>query len=312
MVSQNIIINLLNRVLRQSAKIRKETQLLYHCPTCKHSKRKLEISVDESNFGYYHCWVCNFGGKSFRTLFKKLNATEEQFQELYSITKDSKSSNFVVDKTKTKQFLRLPDEFKSILASTNSPEYKNALHYLRQRKLTDIDFIRYNIGYCESGEYQNRIIVPSYDAQGDLNFFCGRDYYGTSHLSYKLPPWSKNIIGFESFINWSEPVTLVEGVFDAIAVRNNSIPLFGKILSNKLKEALIDNKVKRVNVLLDNDAIRESLKIYEYLTKQGIDVHLIKLVDKDPSVLGFNKTDELIKSSVKMNFGNFILNKLYE
>ena len=37
-----------------------------------------------------------------------------------------------------------------------------------ERGLSFDDIIRYNLGYCLSGTYQNRIIIPSYDSDGQL------------------------------------------------------------------------------------------------------------------------------------------------
>jgi len=89
---------------------------------------------------------------------------------------------------------------------------------------------------------------------------------------------------------------------DAISVRNNCIPLFGKTMSKKLKLELISNEVPRVNVVLDNDAFSEAVKICEFLFKNNIKAHLIKMDDKDPSVLGYEKTMEIIEKSTPMEF----------
>ena len=67
---QEAIISILNKLLHQVPKIRKGTDAVYHCPSCKHYKRKLEINL---HTGKYNCWVCGFSGTSFKSLFKKLN-----------------------------------------------------------------------------------------------------------------------------------------------------------------------------------------------------------------------------------------------
>jgi hypothetical protein len=120
-----------------------------------------------------------------------------------------------------------------------------------------------------------------------------------------LSPWTKDIIGNEVFINWSEPVTLVEGSFDAISVKNNVIPLFGTSMPFSLKLAFVQRGVKRVNIVLDNDALKQAIDIFdriEDLQVSKIDTHLIRLKDKDPSVLGFEKIDNIIKSSKPLDF----------
>ena len=153
-------------------------------------------------------------------------------------------------------------------------------------------------------------MVPSYDSEGKLNYFSCRYYYPHTWFKYKNAPGSKNVVGFESFVNYEEPVTLVEGVFDAIAVRNNAVPLFGTMLSSKIKEALVLNKVKRVNLVLDNDALKEAVDVVSELWKWGVPVHLVELDKKDPSELGFSRVQELIERSKPYTFESLIYHKL--
>ena len=56
---------------------------------------------------------------------------------------------------------------------------------------------------------------------------------------------------FENQINWNEPITIVEGVFDALSVKRNSIPILGKFIPKKLMENIYDKGVKTINILLD-------------------------------------------------------------
>ena len=46
-----------------------------------------------------------------------------------------------------------------------------------------------------------------------------RSVFTEEKFKYKNPPVSKNVIMFENQVNWKEPITLVEGVFDAMAVK---------------------------------------------------------------------------------------------
>ena len=43
---------------------------------------------------------------------------------------------------------------------------------------------------------------------------------------------------FENQINWDEPITLVEGVFDAMAVKRNAIPILGKFIPKTLNDSI--------------------------------------------------------------------------
>jgi len=316
MLLQNEIVGILNKALNQKAKIRKGTDAVYFCPSCKHYKRKLEINLLT---GKYNCWVCNFSGTSFKSLFKKLNLS----CELYNLIKpnsrsDNLSLNDAIDLDNlfkehvesSTEIQKLPTEYIPLYEYRNSIEYKNAIKYLLSRNVTKHDIYRYQIGYCESGIFRQRIIVPSFDKDNLLNFFIGRSYYEDVNFKYNNCEFSKNIIGFESLVDFSQEITLVEGVFDAFAVRYNCIPLFGKTLSKKLKESLIINKVLTVNLLLDNDAVKESIKILEFLIKNDIKTKFVTLNGKDPSEIGFEKTWEAIKSAKIVSFDELLKLKL--
>jgi DNA primase len=168
-------------------------------------------------------------------------------------------------------------------------QLKQAINYLKKRGISRTDMIRYDIGYCPNGSYSGRIIVPSYDDNFNLNFFVSRSIFEEDTLKYKNPKWSKDVIGFDSFINWDEHITLVEGVFDAISARYNTIPLFGKLMSNLLKEKILLRKPPKVIVALDNDARKDALNISSYLVANGINVSIINLEQKDVNEVGFKE-----------------------
>ena len=308
LLQQEKIIRILNKLLKQTPKIRKGTELLYVCPFCnKRNKRKLEISVT----GKYHCWTCvpPFSGQSFFSLFKKLNAPAE----CYSVLGDTKPiecgndlHNLFKETQEIKEINILPNEFIPLYEPDkkigDSFVYNAALRYIKRRGITDLDLFRYNIGYCETGNVRNRIVIPSYDIHGNLNFYSCRDIFEVSTLKYVNSNFSKDIIGFENLLNFEEELTLVEGTFDAISVRKNCCPLFGKTLSDKLKYKLLECKPPIVNVLLDNDALEDALIICEYLIKNGITTKLVNLEEKDPSSIGFKKTWEYINSTNPLDF----------
>jgi transcription elongation factor Elf1 len=287
------VIETLSKLFKQKPHVQKGgAEILVFCPSCKHHKRKLNINTTT---GYYQCWVCGFSGKSFSSLLKKLKATSDYYQIL---CKNKIKINYEV--TEEKKTLILPEEFKPLCKSTNDIIYKHALNYCLKRNLTVHEIVRYNIGYCASGSFVNRVIIPSYDEDGNLNFYCGRDIYN-SKLKYRLCDGSKDIIGFELFTDFTKPITIVEGPFDALSVKYNVVPLFGKTMSKKLKMKLIDYRPPYVNVLLDNDALDSSLKICDFLLSNNIEARLILLDGKDPNEIGHEKTWQTINSSVRID-----------
>jgi len=299
------IVNLLNRVLKsQGQELTKENEYMWWSPFVNHHKPKLQVNIKN---GKWHCWVSGQGGHNLFQLFKKVKATKKQYQELNELS-DNFSFEYVPIKQENKE-VKLPDEYKPMWVKSNSPIYKHALKYLKSRGVSQDDMIKYSIGYCEDGLYSNRIIIPSYDDEGKLNFFIGRDIFD-SKLKYRNSPTPKDIIGFDLFVNWEEPILLVEGALDAITSKVNSIPLFGKTIMNNLKRKILEKKVKTLYVALDNDAVKDSMKIVEELMNEGIKVHMIKLTEKDPNDIGYEKFTDIKNSTNETSFRELVKYKL--
>ena len=236
------LIQLLDKVLKSRGySLKKNNEYMWWSPFITHHKPKLQVNIQT---GKWHCWVSNQGGHNLFQLLKRVGAARQDYQTLSKILgettfyKSDKDSAGILDIT-------LPKEFKSLSEPHNSIIKDHAMLFLKKRGITEQDILRYNLGYCTEGEYQNRIIVPSYDSNGKLNYFVGRDFYAST-LKYKNPPIPKDIIGFDLYVNWSLPIILVEGVFDAMSVKSNSIPLFGKSILPKLYGKIVEKKVKNI------------------------------------------------------------------
>ena len=158
-----------------------------------------------------------------------------------------------------------------------SPEYRNAIHYLKGRGIGIHDILKYRIGYCRKGLYKGKIIIPSHDANGSLNYFVARAYYSKDKYKHKTPPASKDIVGFELHINWNMPIILVEGAFDAITIKRNAIPLFGKTISNTLKRRIVEKGVRKIYICLDLDARKQALETAQYFIANGLDVYFVDI-----------------------------------
>jgi len=315
MLLQSELVALFDQLLGQKARLRKNgVQATYHCPFCVDKNlatNKLEIAVGGPRIGNYHCWRCDFRGRSFGSLLYKLKAPQNYRDAIVKLTGDIRMVNSHQDIEST--YVCLPPEFHPMHKPKKTPEYKNAMVYLKRRGITREDILRYNIGYCESGEYENHVIIPSYDAKGDLNFFIGRRYYAADPgLPHKKPETPMNeIIGFESFINWNEPPILVEGAFNAITIRRNAIPLFGKFPSKKLYETMLENHVEKVYICLDSDAEPDAISICKRLLRLGIVPYIVKLIGgKDANEIGFHNSWQCIRSAVEIDSTELLKYKL--
>ena len=301
-----VVISILDTTLGVGSSLKGNEQQ-HHCPFCHHHKKKLQVNLDTQQ---WHCWVCNSKGRSIASLLRKLNVDKRDLDRLHKIYGDepaySPAEEYVIK-------LQLPKECKQLHFKPSglfNPIYNKAIHYLKQRGIKDSEIVKYNIGYCEDGLYGGRIIIPSYDENGELNYFIARSFYEDSTMKYKNPPVNRDVIVFENQINWNEPITLVEGAFDAFSVKRNVIPLLGKFLLSKLKNKIFEKGVKEITIMLDSDAIEDSTKHTDYFMKNGIKVKNIIPNGKDAGELGYEKVNNLIKSAEETGWDTNILAKL--
>ena len=300
------LVTLLEKVLMKSYQM-KNGEHAFHCPFCNHHKKKLQVNCETQK---WHCWVCNAGGHKIGILLRKINAPKQIISEVLKILGDYKGTKHEKEEV-TKYDVSLPQCYQPLWQKSNDPLYKNAISYLKRRGITGIDILRYSIGFCSSNGYSNRIIIPSYDADGKLNYFIARDMFPNSKFKYKNPPMSKDTVCFEMFINWNEPIVLCEGVFDAIAIRRNVIPLLGKFPSKTLVKRLVEKRVKTIYVALDEDARQDAIKLSKFLMDYGISTYLLNMKDKDPSELGFTNFWKLLESTQQSTFSDIIRGRLH-
>jgi len=306
MDKEMLVLGLLETVLGKGKGSKTTMDYAFYCPVCKHHNPKLIVNVKS---GQYNCWTCHPAtkGKTPVSLFKKIDAPLDRIVEMKSYFE---GDNTKIDTLKHDK-VTLPKEFISLSEQDNSLEYRHAISYLKKRSITLNDILKYNIGYCKTGRYRNRIIVPSYDKNGDINYFIARSFESDPGRKYDAPSCNKNqLIGLEYFINWSVPVILCEGMFDAIAIKRNAIPLFGKTIPESLMIKLVTSEVKTVYLALDKDAFKQAIDHAQSLINLGKEVYLIELEGKDPSELGFNDMTKLLHTAKPLTFSELVFKKM--
>lgn len=286
-----LLVNLVNSVLGTGKRTARGNQA-YHCGFCNHHKPKLEVNFTENKKGNnpWQCWVCGKKGRTIYSLFRQLDVSPEILSQLTPLIKP----NISIEESTSINIVELPPEYKTFNDSIIS---RHALAYLKKRNITKSDIVKYNIGYCDYGLYKNMIIVPSYDSNGRLNYFTARSFEKEPYIKYRNPEVSRDIIPFELFINWNLPIILCEGPFDAIAIKRNAIPLFGKNIQPALMKKIVTSKVQKIYIALDNDAIEKALEFCELLLNEGKEVYLVELKGKDPSEMGFEHFTKLIQNT---------------
>lgn len=251
---------------------RTEDQISVKCPVCnpaEREKRKLSIRLTD---GWYHCWVCGLSGKSFYSLFKKIFPAGLSDQEIAFLFDGRKID--VNHEQSEEQRISLPNEVFLVGADdTRDPDVLHVKNYLKKRGLTKGDMLRWRICATKSGPLRRRAIIPSFDSCGDLNYYVARAIDDVSHKYMNAKKHRLEIIFNEIDVDWQKPVTLVEGVFDAIKSPENTVPVLGSELPKEsaLFRKLWENSCS-VTVAFDPDLKQKSHKLCEMLSKAGLDV----------------------------------------
>lgn len=310
-------LKLLKKILNYG--YRQKNEHLFFCPLCPipHHKAKLSVNLVKNKF---HCWICNAGGESVYYLIKRFGTFSLQ-QEWLSYTKEKDISDFNIFSGKNqrtesiKTEVQIPEEYTSL--SFVDYSHKDFLEIIKcrnylieKRKLSELDIIKWRIGICLDGYYKNRIILPSYDSTGRLNYFVSRGYDTRTFPTYLLPDIDRDIIFNEFDIDWKKDVVLTEGVFDAIVIEQNGVPLLGSSirensrLFNKL--VLSDGDIY---LALDEDAYKKQIKIIKMFLEYGKDVYYINTFGyKDVGKMTKQEFKKRKEKALKITFRNY--NKL--
>ena len=238
----------------------------------KPAKKKLVIRVDNE---FYHCWVCGLKGKGLSRFFARYKprfgaAAKELFKHHIQEAEEE-----VVPP------VYLPEGFTLLAALPKraDPDLKACRKYLLDRGLTLSDLWYFKVGSDTKGKYRRRVIIHSFDADGKLNYFTARTIDGDTTRKYVNARVKRTEIIFNEInIDWSEPLTIVEGPFDLIKANQNCTCLLGSSLADRhaLFQQIVKNKTD-VILCLDPDANVKLHKIAANLSKFGVNVKMIEI-----------------------------------
>lgn len=258
-------------------------QYQFNCPCCTDAnggipdnKYNLEVNL---SIGKYNCWKCSDtdGTKgNIKRLIKKYGSPTlyRQYKEEIDFLVKSKLYDIRLFETKIvedEKYVELPKTYQKIVIS--ELENNTLKEYLEKRRITQDIIDKFNIGYTgwedRDRALSNRMVIPSYDSFGDLNYWVARDFTGfNKRMKYKNCDSNKKDILFqESLIDWDSNIILCEGAIDCI-YPINAIALLGKSLDKKsyLYKTLRKNANAKVIIALDADTdIIETKKMYQDL-----------------------------------------------
>lgn len=284
-------------------------EYLFYCPKCSHHKKKLSVNFDKNKF---KCWVCDYAGHSIRRIVRSYGG--------YSDLRDWDVIDGTVDlnvfenlfgapvEEEPKEIVELPEEFISLTGKTLPLTARPAKEYLRQRGVSASDIVRWKVGYCPSGDYGGRIVIPSFELDGTLNYFVARSY--SNHWrKYDQPAVSRNLVFNHLYVDWDSDVVIVEGVFDAFVAGSNSIPILGSTLkeNSKLFQEIVAHD-SAVYVALDPDAEKKAMRLISQLLEYGVELYKIDISPYGDVGEMFREDFEKRKrEAIEMDQSNYLL-----
>lgn len=271
-MSHLLLVDILESFLGEHRKHNEDTgQIAFDCPACSEDKGmpegdgkgNLEVNY---NLGKFRCWACHDVNNMHGPVMKLLNryGSPKNARDYLLVKPDADT---ILNKERGETIVELPEGYKK-LADCTDKDYKSGLakKYLYERGISDDIIKEFQIGYTIRGKYHNRIIIPSFDKDGVLNYFIARWFLKEkTKIKYLNPDAEKQEIIFnENKVNLDSTIYLVEGATDHI-VTPNSIPLLGKYISPKLLELLHDHAMSFVVIVLDDDAWEDAKNLYREL-----------------------------------------------
>jgi len=268
----DFVVSILESFLGEHRKHNEDTgQIAFDCPACSEDKGmyggdgkgNLEINY---NLGKYRCWACQDTNNMYGNVGNLLDryATPKNKRDYLLVKPDTLD---YISKVKSGIIVTLPEGYTKFSKCTGKEyKYDQAIRYLRDRGITDEIIDYYNIGFTTIGKYHDRIIIPSYDIEGKLNYFIARWFLKEyTKIKYLNPEAEKSEIIFNhNKVNTDATIYLVEGATDHI-VTPNSIPLLGKYITDDLIVFLHDNAKSFIVIVLDDDAYDDAVNLYRKL-----------------------------------------------
>ena len=256
-------------------------QISFNCPVCDDDRNKHNLEVNYID-NVYKCWSCGDSENTHGSLGKIFDKYGNKKQKkLYNVLKPET----VVKREKSKKALKLPESFTLFKdSSTIYPIRRQAMNYLKSRGITDEMIEKFGIGFCDKGDHAGRIVIPSYNTNGVLNYYIARSWNPMSRAKYKNPEAEKDkIIFWENLIDWNKDIYLVEGAFDGLFL-DNPIPMLGKHMSELLFDTIYQKAKGNVIICLDGDAWNNAVKLYHELNGGELyqKIKILKLpIDQD-------------------------------
>jgi hypothetical protein len=275
------------------------------CPNCGR-KDKFGLHI-----GYYrtNCFVCGYHPTPFNLILDLEGF--DNYNEVKKFLNNYIGKTYIehkIERIERKETV-LPDGFKSLIFG-KSRISKLARSYIVKRGFDPEELSYKGWGYCTSGKYMGYIIIPFYE-KGSLIYFNARLFVGNGS-KYNNPNIEDFGIG-KSMLLYNvdalsiyEEVYLTEGAINAETMGDNGVATGGKKISTYQESMILKSPIKKLTLLLDPDAIKESIEVAMYMSNYK-KVRIIKLPDNlDVNDIGYEKTKEMVDKVDFMDYNTLL------
>ena len=307
-----------NSMLKNTELSKDGVNLLIWCPFCKHkNKKKLKLSIHlEKNF--FHCWLCDKKGSNINYLVSLIDRNKvKESESLFKKYTKQKWSLFEDEEVFEKKEVFLPNDFKFLAEDFDypDPDARDILKYAIQRGADKHKVWMLRLGFSLDNEFRRYLIIPSYDANGLLNFYTARKIDADTGFAFKyknadIP--KKNIVFNELNICWDEPLTIVEGPLDLLKTNDNATCLLGSSLNEEmlLFQKIVENRTP-VKLALDSDVYNKTLSIARKLSEYDISVDILDTrCAPDVGDMTKNQFNKIYENANTFSEKDILLNKI--
>ena len=277
-----------------------------NCPSCG-AQDKFGVNMGQNRT---NCFKCGFNKKPLNVIsFIEGHNTYEETRNFLGLFEGLEYYEPPVEVLKQKR-VELPESYKliSLGDSTFSHICRN---YLRKRGFSISKLEMAGIGYCTSGDYALRIIIPYY-ISGKLVYYNARKVVDDDTVKFKNPTLDEVGIG-KSLLIYNRDclytykrVYLVESATNALTIGDTAFGIGGKTLSDYQFGEIVKSPCEEVVIILDPDAwdwaIKAAMKLIWHKR-----VKLVRLEDEtDVNNIGRKKTMRYVKSSKWVTYNDLL------
>jgi DNA primase len=196
----------------------------------------------------------------------------------------------------TKNGMSFPEGYTSVAGPAwTSLTFKAARKYLEGRGLTRSMCAQLQIGACAGGQYAGRVVLPVFGPAGELEGWFARTYCGADRKYLNASgPWAGSAV-FDCAqleADTDDPLIVVEGGFDALALMPHAVGMLGKNPADD-KVSWVASCGRTIVVAFDGDAWQDGLALSLRMRLMGAVAGYVRLPPKTDPAEGITRDEVL-------------------